>query len=88
MAGAAPEPAAAAAPAAPAAVPNPPSALSVPHVALAAAALVRRARPDLPGDARHRVVEPTEDEIAAGLRATGIPGEAEGWREAARTAHA
>lgn len=51
-------------------------------------ALVRRARPDLPGDARHRVVEPTEDEIAAGLRATGIPGEAEWWREAARTAHA
>lgn len=40
MAGAAPQPVAAAAPAAPAAAPNPPSALSVPHVALAAAALV------------------------------------------------
>jgi len=42
--------------------------------------LARAVRPDLPGDPRHRVVEPTLDEIAAGLQAHGHPGEAGLWR--------
>lgn len=43
-------------------------------------ALARVVRPDLPNDPRHRVVEPTRDEIAAGLQRHGHRGEAEAWR--------
>ena len=43
-------------------------------------ALVRRVRPEWPGDPRHTVVEPTEAAIAAGLRETGLPGEEALWR--------
>ena len=44
-------------------------------------ALVRAARPDFPGDPRHRVAEPTLDEIAASLDAHGCPGETALWRQ-------
>jgi hypothetical protein len=37
-------------------------------------------RTDLPGDPRHRVVEPTLEEIATGLREHGHRGEAELWQ--------
>ena len=43
-------------------------------------AIARRARPEWPGDTRHRVTEPTEAEIGARLAAHGLPGEAELWR--------
>lgn len=43
-------------------------------------ALARVVRPDLPGDPRHRVEEPTEAVIADQLTAHGWPGEAELWR--------
>jgi hypothetical protein len=43
-------------------------------------ALARAVRPSLPGDPKHRVVEPTLDAIDAGLRAHGLAGEAELWR--------
>ena len=43
-------------------------------------ALARAVRPDLPGDPRHRVVEPTLTEIDAALRLHGVPDEAELWR--------
>jgi hypothetical protein len=43
-------------------------------------ALARAVRPDLPGDPKHRVREPTRDEIDAALRAHGLPGEAALWR--------
>ncbi|MBL9198855.1 MAG: hypothetical protein JNL39_00050 [Opitutaceae bacterium] len=43
-------------------------------------ALARAVRPDLPGDPKHRVVEPTHDEIATALRAHGLPSEVELWR--------
>jgi len=54
-------------------------------------ALARRVRPELPGDPRHRVIEPSDAEIAARLDATGLPGETQLWqyviqRCAARTA--
>lgn len=42
-------------------------------------ALARRALPELPGDPRHRVEEPTVAEVAARLRRHGIPGEASLW---------
>lgn len=42
-------------------------------------ALARAVRPDLPGDPKHRVVEPTLVEIDLALRAHGHPGEAERW---------
>jgi hypothetical protein len=42
-------------------------------------ALARGVRPDLPGDPNHQVHEPTREEIAAGLNANGLPGEAELW---------
>lgn len=41
--------------------------------------LARIVHPEWPGDPRHRVVEPTEAEIAAALRRWGIPGEVECW---------
>lgn len=43
-------------------------------------AITRRVRPDLPGDPRHAVTEPSEADIEAGLLAHGIPGEAARWR--------
>jgi hypothetical protein len=43
-------------------------------------ALARVVRPDLPGDPKHRVVEPTLDDVAVALRAHGLDGEAELWR--------
>lgn len=43
-------------------------------------ALARAARPDLPGDPRHQVIEPTLDQIEEALRIQGHPGEAERWR--------
>lgn len=42
-------------------------------------ALARTVRPDLPGDPRHRVVEPSLAEIVAALRAHGHRGEVELW---------
>ena len=46
----------------------------------AAWAVVRRARPDFPGDPRHAVEEPGEAAIEASLRRHGIDGEADRWR--------
>lgn len=43
-------------------------------------ALARAVRPELPGDPRHRVVEPTLEEIGAKLNAHGFPGEEALWR--------
>jgi len=45
-------------------------------------ALTRAVRPDLPGDPRHAIAEPTLDEIAARLGVHGLPGEAGLWRAA------
>lgn len=50
--------------------------------AWAALALVRQARPDLPGDPKHAVTEPTHAEIEAGLRAYGLVSEITEWRQA------
>lgn len=44
-------------------------------------ALTRRVRPDLPGDPRHRIEEPTLELIDAQLRTHGVPGEAGLWAE-------
>jgi hypothetical protein len=44
-------------------------------------ALARRLRPEWPADPKHKVVEPTEQWIAAELDAHGIPGETAIWRE-------
>lgn len=49
-------------------------------------ALTRRVRPGLPGDPRHQVIEPTLAEIAMGLNAHGLPGEAGWWECALRDA--
>lgn len=43
-------------------------------------AICRTVRPEFPADPKHRVVEPTPEEIAARLRAHGLPGEADLWR--------
>jgi len=43
-------------------------------------AITRVVRPDLPADPKHRVIEPTEPEIAAALRAHGLPGEVAVWQ--------
>jgi hypothetical protein len=43
-------------------------------------ALARVVRPDLPGDPKHQVDEPSLDAIDRALCAHGIPGEAELWR--------
>jgi hypothetical protein len=43
-------------------------------------AIIRAVRPDLPNDPKHRVTEPTIDEIDAALRSHGHHGEAELWR--------
>lgn len=50
--------------------------------AWAAWAIVRKVRPDLPGDPRHAVVEPSMGAIADGLTSHGIKGEAGEWRRA------
>ena len=42
-------------------------------------AIARAVRPDLPGDPKHRVVEPSLEEISAALRAHGHAGEPELW---------
>ncbi len=47
-------------------------------------ALVRVARPEWPGDPKHRVVEPTEAMIAADLDRWGHRGESALWREVLR----
>ncbi|WP_232766955.1 hypothetical protein [Geminisphaera colitermitum] len=43
-------------------------------------ALVRKVRPDWPADSKHAVVEPSVEQIAAGLRDHGLPGEDGLWR--------
>jgi hypothetical protein len=43
-------------------------------------ALAREARPELPADPKHRVVEPTYAQIAVELERHGVPGEVELWR--------
>lgn len=43
-------------------------------------ALARAVRPDLPGDPKHLVVEPTAEQIEKELAAHGHPGEAALWR--------
>ncbi len=43
-------------------------------------ALTRAVHPELPGDPKHRVDEHTVDQIAEGLSAHGIAGEAAQWR--------
>ncbi len=42
-------------------------------------ALACAVRPELPGDPKHRVVEPMAGEIDTGLRLHGLPGEADLW---------
>lgn len=44
-------------------------------------AIARAVRPELPGDPRHAVVEPTIDHIAEQLRSHGFAGETKAWRE-------
>lgn len=44
--------------------------------------LARLARPDLPGDPRHQVTEPTDADIARALTTHGIPGECATWQQA------
>ncbi len=43
-------------------------------------ALARRLRPEWPADPKHKVVEPSEDEIGKTLSLYGLPGERELWR--------
>ena len=50
--------------------------------AWAAWAVTRHARPDLEGDPKHIVIEPTHAEIEAGLRDFGVSGEITEWRQA------
>ena len=47
-------------------------------------AIARAVRPDLPGDPRHEIVEPTIAEIHAGLKTHGHVNEAEWWQVALR----
>ncbi len=42
-------------------------------------ALTRKVRPELPGDPRHMVMEPTAEQIRSELHRHGLPGEAEIW---------
>lgn len=48
-------------------------------------AICRAVRPEFGPDPKHRVVEPTEDTIAAQLRVHGIAGEADLWRQVLAT---
>jgi hypothetical protein len=50
--------------------------------AWAAWAVTRHVRPDLAGDPKHAVTEPTHTEIEAGLRAYGLVSEIAEWRQA------
>jgi hypothetical protein len=50
--------------------------------AWAAWAVSRVARPDLEGDSKHVVAEPTHPEIEAGLQNYGVSGEVDEWRRA------
>jgi hypothetical protein len=50
--------------------------------------LARLVRPDLPGDPRHQVTEPTAGEIAQHLAAHGIAGETATWQAAVADAGA
>jgi tRNA G37 N-methylase TrmD len=50
--------------------------------AWAAWAVTRHVRPDLAGDPKHTVTEPTHAEIEAGLRAYGLVSEIAEWRQA------
>jgi tRNA G37 N-methylase TrmD len=50
--------------------------------AWAAWAVTRHVRPDLAGDPKHAVTEPTHAEIEAGLRAYGLVSEITEWRQA------
>ena len=49
-------------------------------------ALARSVLRELPGDPRHRVDEPTLEEIRARLERHGIPGEADLWKDVLRDA--
>lgn len=51
-------------------------------------ALARAVRPDLPGDPRHAVEEPTMDQIGTRLDAHGLLGESQLWRDVLATAKA
>jgi hypothetical protein len=50
--------------------------------AWAAWAVTRQARPDLPGDPKHIVLEPSYAEIANGLTHYGVAGETATWKAA------
>ena len=50
--------------------------------AWAAWAVTRHVRPDLEGDPKHIVAEPTHTEIEAGLRAHGLASEIAEWHKA------
>ena len=50
--------------------------------AWAAWAVTRYVRPDLTGDPKHIVSEPTHAEIEAGLSTYGVSGEIDEWRRA------
>ena len=43
-------------------------------------ALARVSMPQLPGDSKHAVEEPSSNAIVSGLRRHGVPGEEELWR--------
>jgi hypothetical protein len=49
--------------------------------AWAAWAVVRKARPDLSSDPRHKVIEPTHREILQGLKSFGLPEEPTWWEK-------
>jgi hypothetical protein len=44
-------------------------------------AIARAVRPEFPADPKHRVVEPTREQISAELTRFGVPGEVELWQE-------
>jgi hypothetical protein len=49
-------------------------------------ALTRAVRPELPGDPRHPIAEPSIQEIDRALRVHGHPGEADLWHQAMKNA--
>ena len=49
-------------------------------------ALARAVRPELPGDPKHQVVEPSLDEVSLQLHAHGHTGEVDLWRAAMKNA--
>lgn len=48
-------------------------------------AIARRVRPELPGDSRHVIAEPADEEIEARLRELGLDREAAAWRRLLQT---